>query len=394
MNENARNNNEYTSNENEVQFFNIDQESADQNDVMNLSVDLSSLENHTAHEGENPYNGNNNEINTPGNEELHQQIRHNFANKDEEYQAIQAVARVQRDGQLPNTDNINKDDATLKNVTMSDNRLAEQFDPKRYCKFCKKHFSHQGSYGRHLDLKKGDELHPVEEIAKIRSKVIRRNGFLDNERIEARKSKKKVASRIYNKRENVKEKNKIRRKLRDREIKAKLLTNEWYLNQLGNGSTNHGLPTFAKIVCLYLPVRNWPVDSPPAEEVFDELIAISANHSSTLLEEAKDSYTIWQSYSLERRRDLWFAEQKKTLEETLGNFSLIDLQQRNQIMDKQKKDTFEDLCKLDNLITSNIPSYQEDVNFIDSNESEVDDTGHPITHASFQPDGTNYFENH
>ena len=394
MNENARNNNEYTSNENEVQFFNIDQENADQNDVMNLSVDLSSLENHTAHVGENPYNGNNNDLNAPGNEDLHQQIRHNFANKEEEYQAIQAVARVQRDGQLPNADSINKDDATLKNVTISDDRLTEQLDPKRYCRFCKKHFSHQGSYGRHLDLKKGDELHPVEEIAKIRSKVIRRNGFLDNERIEARKSKKKVASRIYNKRENVKEKNKIRRKLRDREIKAKLLTNEWYLNQLGNGSAKHGLPTFAKIVCLYLPVRSWPAGSPPAEGAFDDLISISANHSSMLLEEVKDSYTIWQSYSVEKRRDLWFAEQKKTLEESLGNLSLIDLQQRNQIMDKQKKDTFEDLCKLDNLITSNTRSYQEDVNFIDSNESEDNDTDNPIAHASFQPDGTNYFENH
>ena len=394
MNENARSNSEYTSNETEVQFFNIDQESADQNDVMNLSVDLSSLENHTAHVGENSYNGDNNDINTQGNEQLDQQIRHNFGNKEEEYQAIQAVERVQRDGQLPGTDSINKGNTTLKDVSMGGDRLEERFDPKKYCKFCKKHFSHQGSYGRHLDLKKGDQLHPVEEIAKIRSKVIRRNGFLDNERIEARKSKKKVASRIYNKRESVKEKNKIRRKLRDREIKAKLLTNEWYLNQLGNGSMKHGLPTFAKIVCLYLPVRSWPVGSPPGDDVFDELIAISANHSSILLEEVKDSYTIWQSYSFEKRRDLWFAEQKKTLEETLGNFSLIDVQQRNQIIDKQKKDTFQDLCKLDNLMTSNTQNYREDVNFIDSNESEEEDADHPITHTTFQPDGTNYFENH
>ncbi len=63
-------------------------------------------------------------------------------------------------------------------------------------------------------------------------------------------------------------------------------------------------------------------------------------------------------------------------------------------MDKQKKDTFEDLCKLDNLITSNTRNYQEDVNFIDSNESEDNETDHNIAHASFQPDGTNYFENH
>lgn len=393
MNDNGRSNNEYTNNENEVQFFNIDEESA-QNDVMNLSVDLSSLDSHAAHVEENPYNRNNNDISIPANEVLHQQIRHNFPNKEEDYQAIQAVARAQRDGHLPNTSSLNKDDPTLKGITINDDRLTGQFkDPKRYCKFCKKHFSHQGSYGRHLDLKKGDDLHPIEEIAKIRSKVVRRNGFLDNERLEARKSKKKVASRIYNKRENVKEKNKIRRKLRDREIKAKLLTNEWYLNQLGSGSPKLGLSTFAKLVCLYIPVKSWPFGSPPGEEMFENLIAVSANHSNTLLEEVKDSYSVWQSYSFEKRRDLWFSEQKKTLEETLGNFTLIDLQQRNQIMDKQKKDTFENLCKQDNLIPSTVQGYQEDINFIDSNENEDDNTNQ-AKNSSFQPDGTNYFENH
>mmetsp|Transcript_3145 Transcript_3145/g.3747 ORF Transcript_3145/g.3747 Transcript_3145/m.3747 type:complete len:394 (+) Transcript_3145:20-1201(+) len=393
MNDHGRSNNEYTNNENEVQFFNIDEESA-QNDVMNLSVDLSSLDSHAAHVEENPYNRNNNDINTPTNEVLHQQIRH-FANKEEEYQAIQAVARAQRDSQLPSADSLNKDEATLKTVPINEIRLKEQIkDPKRYCKFCKKHFSHQGSYGRHLDLKKGDELHPMEEIAKIRSKVVRRNGFLDNERLEARKSKKKVASRIYNKRENVKEKNKIRRKLRDRDIKAKLLTNEWFLNQLGGGSTRLEQSTFAKLVCLYIPVNSWPLGSPPGKDIFENLIAVSANHSNALLEEVKDSYSVWQGYSFEKRRDIWFSEQKQTLEETLGNFTLVDLQERNQIMDKQKKVTFENLCKQDNLVPSSVQGYQEDVNFIDSNESEDDDTSQTITGSSFQPDGTNYFENH
>lgn len=390
MNQDDRNNNEYANNDHEVQFFNIDQTNTVQNDVMNLSVDLSSLDNHNANIDESHYTGADNHINECSNVEL-QQIRNNVSNKDDEYLAIEAVARVQQAGKLPHTMKV-PHDASPKNPINND--FAVEFkDPKKFCKFCKKQFSHQGSYGRHLDLKKGDKLHPTEEVAKIRNNVIRRNGSLDTDRIEARKTKKKVASKIYNKRENVKEKNKIRRKLRDREIKAKLLTNEWFLDQLGSISTKHSQQSFAMWVCLYLPVANWPVASLPTTTEFNTLLSMLANNETNMIDEVKGAFTLWQGYSPEKQRELWVNEQKTALEETLGNFTLIELQNRSNIMEREKKSIFDNLCKQDNLVPSTSQNYQKHMNFLDSYESDAEEISQQDQPSSYQHETNNYFEN-
>ncbi|KGK36972.1 hypothetical protein BOH78_0995 [Pichia kudriavzevii] len=53
-------------------------------------------------------------------------------------------------------------------------KLSASSDSKKVCKFCGKTFQQTGSLGRHLDHQKGNELHPAEEVEKIRGNVARR----------------------------------------------------------------------------------------------------------------------------------------------------------------------------------------------------------------------------
>ena len=47
------------------------------------------------------------------------------------------------------------------------------FDSKT-CQFCHKQFAHKGSLGRHLDFKKGDPWHPIDQVNLIRINASRR----------------------------------------------------------------------------------------------------------------------------------------------------------------------------------------------------------------------------
>lgn len=400
MNENNRSNNQYTNHDHDVQFFNMDQDNSVQNEVMNLSVDLSSLENHHDRINENQYDANADSINSNSNEELTQHLRHSFQNKEEEYQAIQAVARAQgrelKKRKTPSSDggNDNNEKEATKELSKQDVQRIE--DPKKYCAFCKKHFSHQGSYGRHLDLKKGDELHPEEEVAKIRSKVIRRNGPLDTERIAGQRSKKKIASKLYNKREDVRERNKYRRKLRDRDIKARLLAYDWFLGQLGSPdpAVKTESVSFARLVCLHLPVQHWPLGAPPSLESFNILVKSLSHDLPELLNQVNDAHSAWQNIAPEKQAEIWVLEQRNTLQETLGSLTLFGLQSRKDVIQKQRKRAFESLCKQDNLATASFHNYDDDVHLFDSNASEEDETNRPSSNYSFQSEDPNYFENH
>ncbi|GEQ72794.1 hypothetical protein JCM33374_g6482 [Metschnikowia sp. JCM 33374] len=111
------------------------------------------------------------------------------------------------------------------------------------CGFCGRNFSRKGTYGRHLDSKKGDIRHPADRIEELRGAVVRRavrgagptTAKAAMQKVAKTKSNQKTKSEIskkYNSKDAVKEKNKARRKERDLRIKAQLQASEWYVGTL------------------------------------------------------------------------------------------------------------------------------------------------------------------
>ena len=114
-------------------------------------------------------------------------------------------------------------------------------DVKKACPFCGKTFSHPGSLGRHLDLKRGGRLHPAEQIDIIRGDVKRRG---DPEEIKARRAKR---ARLYNSRDDVKERAKVRRKAKEKSDRAKAIARKKFIQRIGVPSLPPH-PSFAYVV--------------------------------------------------------------------------------------------------------------------------------------------------
>lgn len=219
---------------------------------------------------------------------------------------------------------------------------------KRVCVYCKKQFSHQGSYGRHLDLKKGDSLHPLDEINAFRSKVIRRGNSSFK-----KQSKSKKPNIILNDEIGKEEKNKIRRKLRDRRIKAKLFSIDWIINRFGHTKLSES-DNFAKMVCLYLPRSNIPKRHPnfdTYELLMGYLTSIKDQlDGNGLIEKTHQTYQDWTKLSEPEKENLWLYEYNKTLNETLKDFSLWQLQNISKLIHNKENDYFQEICKNDDLL--------------------------------------------
>ncbi|OBA22099.1 hypothetical protein METBIDRAFT_146331 [Metschnikowia bicuspidata var. bicuspidata NRRL YB-4993] len=109
------------------------------------------------------------------------------------------------------------------------------------CHFCGRAFSRKGTYGRHLDSKKGDAQHPAGQVEALRSGVVRRAARRAGEPVadeKAGRAPKKVKrqksqiAKVYNSKTAVKEKNRARRRARDLRLKAQLQAHEWYIGML------------------------------------------------------------------------------------------------------------------------------------------------------------------
>jgi hypothetical protein len=219
------------------------------------------------------------------------------------------------------------------------------------CSFCNKSFSHQGSYGKHLDYKKGDNLHPINEIDNIRSSVKRRNGSktkINKPKCRNSLVTSKVASKIdFNQDNRGRELTKIRRKLRDRHIKSKLLTQGWLLDQFGSYVKLE--PNFAELVCLYLKINQWPTSFPDSQSY--ELVSKSMEkiNNSSLSNKLLDEFIKWQNLTDQQKSHSWRRARTEALNDTIGRFSIQDLNTIKNLVIQQEKFTFEQICENDGL---------------------------------------------
>lgn len=233
-----------------------------------------------------------------------------------------------------------------------DKDFSSSINKDNTCKYCGKHFSHKGSFGRHLDLKKGDSLHPLEQINVIRSTVARR-GERNNKRHKKvpnsnitikEKSKIMASSNIVS--ENIKEKNKIRRKLRDRHIKSKLMTSQWFIEQFVGKESVTEKSSFARYVSLYLPVKLWPII--PDSSSYD--LVMSCMETRNLdKHKLETSFEEWKSLETTRREQIWKTESYNAISATIGNICLVDLHNVKEYIARKEKETFQDICTQDNL---------------------------------------------
>lgn len=244
---------------------------------------------------------------------------------------------------------------------------------KRECRFCGKTFQHAGSLGRHLDNQKGNELHPLEEVEKIRSNVARRG---DPEAIKARRLQR---SKEYNRREYVKEKNRLRRKFTSKLSRVKESYQMKFYRRI-NHPTLPTHPSFPRMVLFFLPPSAWPHD-PPTAQTFKTLVMwLESNQevqlriphltkSSTVqnhLEKLTIGFENWQTLSTEDKKDMWIREQRAVFQQLLGDLSIFDFAIRDNwakhLMEEKKaeigkqKEIYHDILLSDNTSRTDVNS--------------------------------------
>ncbi|CCH42894.1 hypothetical protein BN7_2440 [Wickerhamomyces ciferrii] len=226
-------------------------------------------------------------------------------------------------------------------------------DPKKMCPFCQRTFSHPGSMGRHLDLKKGSDGHPLDLINKLRSDVKRRGDLV---KIRERR---KIRAKKYNSRLDVKERSKFKRKIRDRLQKGKKIGINKFLLNLNkpklSSFDNQSLPSFPRLVLYFLPPIQWPQEPPTLEtyrilceflnvkflnneNLSNESIELNSTIYDDLMEKVHLASENWLTLSELSKEQLWLKEIRKCAEDSLTNISLFDLANRDQwILDYAKK---------------------------------------------------------
>lgn len=219
----------------------------------------------------------------------------------------------------------------------------------KHCIFCGSDFQQPGSLGRHLDRKKGDNLHPSDKIDLLRQNVTRRKkpSSSDDDLVKQvnKRIKKQEIAKKYNLKDEVREKNKIRRKMRDRQIKSRLSVLEDFQNQFGDLSD---ISNFAHFVCMFLPVGQWP-DTPPDGNLRDTVVdGVKKYHHPLLTEDKVDeAYERWQKIPQDMKITVWQQERKQSLDQTLKNVTLYDILNRKEIFGLQQQKLLEDYSKED-----------------------------------------------
>lgn len=237
--------------------------------------------------------------------------------------------------------------------------------PNFVCSYCHQSFSHKGSYGRHLDNKKGDALHPHDEIVKMRSSVIRRTGNVIKPPVSKVHKPSLVNSKVasHNPESSVVvdkiEMNKIRRKLRDRHIKSKILTYKWLVDQFGTVSRPSNV-SFADSVCLYLPINQWPIRYP------DNLCFEQLNSHVTdddLRASIANQFVEWQSLDQEQKKEAWDQTKAQMISQSIGQFCIDDLGQMKSVVRQREQQLFNQFCEADNL-----------TKYVDATAKDTDET--------------------
>jgi hypothetical protein len=209
----------------------------------------------------------------------------------------------------------------------SNNHNGVEIDPKKSCPFCGRTFSHPGSLGRHLDLKRGTRLHPAARVDQIRGNVKRRGDAAEIKQRRAQRAK------LYNAREDVKRRAKLRRKEKERGDKANAEARLRFIQQLGFPN----LPlhaSFAFFVLYFLPSSQWP-DSLPGRDSFDQVaetidqVEQITSVNSLYRSRLEAAYDRWTVMNVQDKQDTWTKELRRALEMTLGSFTVHDIGTRD-----------------------------------------------------------------
>ena len=262
------------------------------------------------------------------------------------------------------------------------------------CEFCEKQFSRKGTYGRHLDTKKGDPKHPLEAVAALRSGVVRRaysagaKAASDEYRVDkskqtpqkdAQKKTKREISRLYNSKETVKEKNRARRKQRDLRLKAQLMASEWYLtliaqqgqgqNQQTSAETHLGnivtanpnteaekcAAKYAFALASHVPLAMWPKnDEYPTDDLLTVLIKkITETPSECLRGATLDQVFVWHAHwaklGPDQKKAHWNRNADLALRTYLQDTSLIQVGQGLEFVRAKQRQIYEQLVQGDML---------------------------------------------
>lgn len=263
------------------------------------------------------------------------------------------------------------------------------------CGFCGRQFSRKGTYGRHLDSKKGDSSHPAHEVEALRASVVRRGqkreevalekksgpekldiGLMPKNPGKVKKSKNEV-SRMYNSKESVKEKNKLRRKERDLRIKARLGACDWYISTLTKGvaqdksvaqnmdqkveekkEENHKNDAeidgakYAFIVASHVPPSQWPILGEfPGENQFTTVVgkltaqanlsSPALSHGASVMEQLFTWHAHWQALTPTRKLALWQIESDRALRCHVNGASLHHISGASKIMEEKLRQLYD-----------------------------------------------------
>lgn len=204
------------------------------------------------------------------------------------------------------------------------------------CRFCRKKFKSKSTLGRHLDLKKADELHPAEEVDAIRGSVVRRgeNKQIDEEKQNHSRLLRQKASRAYNSKDSVKERNRVRRKLRDARISAAAQANKWYLDRLSKGKLTEAR-TFPQLCAVYLAPLEWL--EVPGEAQLQKLLAKLGDKPDFVF----GAWNEWKSQG--NQREIWLQESRDAMMKTLNEMSCHELRNCISVVEKKQGELYDKL---------------------------------------------------
>lgn len=212
------------------------------------------------------------------------------------------------------------------------------------CAFCGRDFSTKGTYGRHLDSKKGDLRHPHEEVEALRKHVVRR-GERDQNGPEVKKRRSEISKR-YNEKLDVKERNRSRRRERDMQLKAKLAAYDWFMGLLPQPSLE--LRSFPYLVATLIPANSWPADGalpsgPEFNLVLTKLTAIDTSKSDRLY----SLYGSWKLLPENEQRLMWERERSKALCENLKDTSLWEVANARKLVKNKQAELYDQYAQRD-----------------------------------------------
>lgn len=210
------------------------------------------------------------------------------------------------------------------------------------CKFCGLSLASKGTYGRHLDSRKGDAKHPQEEIEQMRANVIRRGKSRLKESVEIAKQKKRQLAKAHYSKELVQEKNKLRRKERDTRIKARLKACEWFLEKLAGNAAPRELYTLSGFVATFLPPKLWPqFGQVPEESEFKRVLAILSLLENALSSKLFEAFATWKKLDETTKLDLWRRDLYAAAQAGMSEFSFHNLCNAPRLLEQKQNELYE-----------------------------------------------------